>query len=62
MAAGSHEASVRARLYHPAFVQHDDLVCILYGREPVGDHYRRSAHRKPVEGFLNELLALVVQR
>ena len=38
--------------------QHDDLVCINDGREPVGDDQRRAVGRDHVEGGLDVFLGL----
>ena len=53
MAAGLDDAAV---------VEHDDLVGVAHGREPVRDRDRRPALREPVERLLHEPLGLGVER
>ena len=43
-------------------VEHDDLICVAHGREPVGDRDRRSSLGKPLERLLDEALGLRVER
>ena len=46
----------------PAMVQHHDVVGVLDGREPVGDHESRAALHKGIHAFLDQLLSPGVDR
>ena len=51
-----------ARLDDAAVVEHDDLVGVADGREPVRDRDRRPSLGEPVERLLHEPLGLGVER
>src|SRR5260221_3240517 len=51
-----------ADLDAPAAVEHDDLVGVADGREPMGDRDRRAAFGKLVERLLHEPLGLRIER
>ena len=53
---------VGAALDDPAVVEHDDLVGVADGREPVGDRDRRAALGEAVERLLDGALGLGVER
>src|SRR5438093_951961 len=61
-AAGEDQLLVPAGLDDAAAVEHDDLVRVADGREPVGDCDRRPAFGEPVERLLHEPLRLGVER
>src|SRR5919201_4817 len=60
--AGGDQLLVPAALDDPAVVQHDDLIGLAHGREPVRDRNRRPPLREPVERRLHEPLGLGVER
>ena len=45
-----------------ALVEHDDLVGVDDGREPVRDHQRRAVAARRVERVLDFLLGVAVER
>ena len=53
---------VAAALGDVAGLQHDDLVGIDDGGEPVGDHQRGAVARHQRQGILNVLLGLGIER
>src|SRR5262249_48690129 len=60
--AAEDQVVVPAVLDDAAVVEHDDLVGVAHGREPVGDRDRRSALGETVERLLHEPLGLGVER
>ena len=61
-AARGEQLLVRADLGDAAAVEHDDLVGVADGREPVGDRDRRPALGQPLERLLDGALGLRVER
>ena len=61
-AAGAEQLVVRAALHHPARVEHDDLVRVAHGGEPVSDHQHRPLRHEPVDRLLHQPLGLGVER
>ena len=53
---------MRAMCEHTALLHHVDAVRVLDGAQPVGDDQARAVHAEPVNGLLDELLALRVHR
>ena len=45
-----------------AAVEHEDPIGIAHGRQPVGDHQCRAVRGQPLDGLLDEGLALGVER
>ena len=58
---GEDQVLVRARLDDAAMVEHDDLVGVPHGREPVRDRDRRPPLGEPVERVLDEPFGLGVE-
>ena len=61
-AAALEQLLVGAALDDPALVEHDDLVGVAHGREPVGDRDRRAPLGQPLELGLDGRLGLRVER
>ena len=45
-------------LHDPSLVQYKDLICFLYGFEPVGDHQDRLVAHQRLHGFLQFIFIL----
>ena len=56
------ELLVRAALHDAAGVEHDDLVGVADGGEPVGDHQHRPLPHEPLDRLLHQPLRLGIER
>lgn len=59
--AASHQFGVRSLLGDPAFVEHDDLIGVLYRAKPVGDNDNSLATKKGFEVLHNFPLIIGIQ-
>ena len=60
-AAAGHEFVVSAAFFDAVFGQYQDTFRISYGRQPVSDNDGRSVFRELLEGFFDDILALVIE-
>src|SRR6476619_2603687 len=61
-AAAGEKLQVRALLDDLAMVEHDDVVGMDHGGEPVGDDERGALARDPLQRILDLLLGVAVER
>ena len=53
---------MRPGLYNTAMVNHNDFICILYGRKAMGDDKGRTSFHKLIYRFLYQQLRLGIER
>jgi hypothetical protein len=56
-----HQFGMGTGFHEAPFVQDEDAICSLDGRQAVGDHKRRPAFHELFQRFLNESFRLTVE-